>query len=299
MTLALRSVASGSALVFFAFLAVASGGKKGAEGGEGGTATNAASPGSGSIKQSCNQIKLLGTCTEYPEGSTFALAETACNMMPDAGAVWGKDRCPTERIVGKCVDAQKDAFYKNETEYYYAPEHTTESAKKDCVDEAVTKGKTFTAGDFKPKEGEARASCTRKLIGSKRTTPDLCEEYPYGTSKESFDVIKMNCSSEGDKLEIGKGCTAEQKASASSKCEEKDGAVIYNFPPDAKNAKDFCESGRSAGKFTKLTGAAAAAPAAGGAAAPAAKAAAPAVKAGAAAPATAAPAAPKASAKAK
>lgn len=290
MTRSLRTVASGSALVFFAFLAVASGGKKSGEGGgEGGTATSAA-PGSGSIKQSCNQIKLLGTCTEYPEGSTFALAETACNMMPDAGAVWGKDRCPTDRIVGKCVDAQKDAFYKNETEYYYAPEHTTESAKKDCVDEAVTKGKTFTAGDFKPKEGEARASCTRKLIGSKRATPDQCEEYPYGTSTESFAVLKMNCSGEGDKLEIGKACTAEQKASASSKCEEKNGTVVYNFPPDSRNAKDFCESEPSKGKFTKLTGAAAA---------PAAKAAGAAVKAGAGGPATAAPAtpAPKASAK--
>jgi hypothetical protein len=271
MTRALKSVASGTALAFFALLAVASGGKKGdGAGGEGGTA--ASTGGGGSIKQSCNQTKLLGTCTEYPEGSTFALAETACNMIPDAGSVWGKDRCPTERIVGKCVDAQKDAFYKNETEYYYAPEHTTESAKKDCIDDAVTKGKTFTPGDFKPKEGEARASCTRKLIGSKRATPDRCDEYPYATSKESFDVIKMNCSGEGDKLEIGKGCTKEQKESASSKCEEKDGAVVYNFPPDSKNAKDFCESEPNNGKFTKLAGAAApAAPAAKAAAAPVAK----------------------------
>lgn len=290
MKRSIRSVASGSVLVFFGFLAVASGGKKGDAGGEGGTASAA---GGGPIKQSCNQIKLVGTCTEYPEGSTFALAEAACNMMPDAGSVWGKDKCPTERVVGKCVNAQKDAFYKNETEYYYAPEHTEESAKKDCVDEAVTKGKTFTAGDFKPKEGEARASCTRKLIGSKRTTPDLCEEYPYGTSKESFAVIKMNCSGEGDKLEIGKGCTKEQKESASSKCEEKDGAVVYNFPPDSRNAKDFCESAPGNGKFTKLGGAAAG----GGAAAPAVKAASAPVAKGA-APAAATTAAPKGSAKA-
>lgn len=292
MSLALRSVVSGSALFVFAFLAVASGGKKDGAGGQGGTA----STGGGSIKQSCNQVKLLGTCTEYPEGSTFALAEAACNMIPDAGAGWGKDRCPTDKIVGKCVDARKDAFYKNETEIYYAPEHTEETAKKDCVDEAITKGKTFTAGDFKPKEGEARASCTRKLIGSKRTTPDLCEEWPYGTSKESFSVIKMNCSGDGDKLEVGKGCTKEQKDSASSKCEEKDGAVVYNFPPDSRNAKDFCESEPSKGKFTKLGGtAAAAAPAIGakaGAAVPVAKGSTP-VAAGTAA------AAPKGSAKAK
>jgi hypothetical protein len=281
----------------FALLAVASGGKKDGAGGEGGTATTG-----GSIKQSCNQIQLLGTCTEYPEGSTFALAEAACGMIPDAGAGWGKDRCPTDKIVGKCVDARKEAFYKNETEIYYAPEHTEETAKKDCVDEAITKGKTFTAGDFKPKEGEARASCTRKLIGSKRTTPDLCEEWPYGTSKESFSVIKMNCSGDGDKLEVGKGCTKEQKDGASSKCEEKDGAVVYNFPPDSRNAKDFCESEPSKGKFTKLGGTAAAA-------APVAKAAgaAPVAKAAGAAPvakgstpvaaATGAAAAPKASAK--
>jgi hypothetical protein len=78
----------------------------------------------------------------------------------------------------------------------------------------------------------------------------------------------MNCSGDGDKLEVGKGCTKEQKDSASSKCEEKDGAVVYNFPPDAKNAKDFCESEPSNGKFTKL----------GGVAAPAGKAAATAAK---------------------
>ena len=40
MALALRSVASGSALVFFALIALASGGKKDGAGGEGGTATN-------------------------------------------------------------------------------------------------------------------------------------------------------------------------------------------------------------------------------------------------------------------
>lgn len=281
MTPSLRSVASASVLVVFAFFAVASGGKKDKEGG-GADAGAAVATGGDSIKQSCNQIQAIGTCTEYPEGSSFSLAEAACNMMPDAGVVWGKEKCPAERVVGKCVDAQKDALYKNETEFYYAPEHTAESAKKDCVDEAITKGKTFTSIDFKPKEFEARGSCTRKLIGSKRATPDQCEEWPYGTSTESWSVLKMNCSSEGDKLEIGKGCTKEQKDSASSKCEEKNGTVVYNFPPDAKNAKDFCESEPSSGKFTKL----------GGHAAPAAKAGSAAVKA------KGAPA-PKASAKGK
>jgi hypothetical protein len=91
MTSSLRSVASVSVIGVFALFAVASGGKKtGADGAEGGTAT-AAATGGGSVKQSCNQLAALGTCTEYPEGSSFKLAETACGMIPDAGSVWGKD----------------------------------------------------------------------------------------------------------------------------------------------------------------------------------------------------------------
>ena len=261
-----RSVLSGSALVAFALLAVASGGKKGDSTGEGGTAS-ATGSGAGSIKQSCNQIQAIGMCSEYPKGSTFALAQAACGMMPDAGAVWGKERCPTEKVVGKCVDGTKDALYQDETTLYYAPEYTTDSAKKDCVDEAAKKGKTFTAGDWKPKDDEARASCTRKLIGSKNTGPDHCEEWPYisGKEVETLAVVKMNCSGTGDALEVGKACSKEAKAKAVSKCERNDGAVVYNFPPEAKNAKDFCESSPnnntafSGGKYTKLGGAPAAA----------------------------------------
>lgn len=251
-----RHVSAVATLAVFALLAAGSS-KKGGDSAEGGAASTSSG---GSIKQSCNQVASMGRCTEYPEGLTFALAEGACNMVPDSG-VWGKDRCPTDKVVGKCVDGTKDAFYKNETEFYYAPEFTTESAKKDCVDEALTKGKTFTAGDFKPKADEARGSCTRKLIGSTRTTPDNCEEWPYATSTESWDVLKMNCSGTGDTLVVGKGCTEEQKSGAASKCVEKNGTVVFNFPPDARNAKDFCESPPSSGTYTKLKAAAAAAPA--------------------------------------
>lgn len=249
-----RTMASAATLAIFAVLAIASGGKKdqAADGGGGATASG----GGGAVKQSCNQISLLGTCTEYPEGSSFMLAEAACGIIPDAGAVWGKSPCPTDKVVGKCVDARKDALYKNETEYYYFPEHTSESAKKSCVDDAVTKGKTFTAVDYKPKEDEARASCTRKLIGSKRSGPDQCDEAPAGISNDTFAVFKMNCSGKGDQLVLGKACAKEAKDGASSKCEEKDGVIVYNFPPDASNAKDFCESPPSSGKFTKLGGAA-------------------------------------------
>jgi hypothetical protein len=197
------------------------------------------------------------------------MAEMACGIGgPDAGSIWGKDKCPTDKVVGKCVDGTKDALYKNETEYYYAPEHTAETAKKDCVDEAIKKGKTFTAVEFKPKAGEARGSCTRKLIGSKRNGPDNCEEWPYETSTESWAVLKMNCSGSGDTLAIGKACSDEAKAGAASKCTEKNGTVVYNFPPDAKNAKDFCEGGASNGKYEKLGGTAA--PAKGGGTKPAA-----------------------------
>jgi hypothetical protein len=261
----IRHFAAGTTLVVFAFFAAASGGKKSDTSGDAGT--TATTGGGGAVKASCNQIAFLGTCTEYPKGTTFALAETACGMIPDAGAVWGKDKCPTDKVVGKCVDSAKDALYQDETEYYYAPHFTTESAKKDCVDEAIRKGKTFTPVEFKPKEGEARASCTRKIIGSKNTGPDECEEFPYETSKESFTVIKLNCSGDGDKLEIGKACA---KDNAVSKCETKDGSVIYNFPTEAKNAKDHCESAPFNGKYTKL-GSAPAAPAAKAAGKPAPK----------------------------
>jgi hypothetical protein len=262
----LRSWAPGATLVVFALLAIASGGKKTDANGEGGTA--ASSGGGGAAKASCNQIDLLGTCTEYPSGSGFTLAEAACGML-DAGPTggWGKP-CPTDRVVGKCVDTNKDALYKDETELYYAPEHTVESAKKEC-DGSLTKGKTFTAGTWKPAEGEARGHCVRKLIGSTHKGPDQCDEWPYGTSTEDWDVLKMNCSSSGnDTLVVGKACPKEMKDGASSKCEEKDGTVVYNQPPDSKNAKDFCESEPSKGKWTKLGGAAAAAPAKPGPAAP-------------------------------
>jgi hypothetical protein len=205
------------------------------------------------VKASCNQIPLLGTCTEYPKGLTFALAETACTMIPDAGSVWGKDKCPEDRVVGKCIDAAKDALYENETEIYYAPFYTPDSAKKECVEDPIRKGKTYAAVDFKPKDGEARGACTRKTIGSKNTGPDECEEYPYTTSKEDWTIVKMNCSGESDKLEIGKTCT---KDTAVSKCETKDGSVLYYFPHEAKNQKDSCESPPSSGKYTKLGGAA-------------------------------------------
>ncbi len=235
------------------FLAI---GALGACKGGGASKDTAASDG---VKASCNQISLLGTCTEYPKGLTFALAETACTMIPDAGSVWGKDKCPTDRVIGKCVDGAKDALYENETEIYYAPMYTPESAKKECVE--IRKGKTYTASDWKPKDGEARGACTRKVIGSKNTGPDECEEYPYATSKEDWSVLKMNCSGSDDKLEIGKTCA---KDTAVSKCETKDGSVVYYFPHEAKNQKDSCESPPSSGKYTKLGGAAVAAATAAG-----------------------------------
>ena len=203
------------------------------------------------VKASCNQIPLLGTCTEYPKGLTFALAETACTMIPDAGSVWGKDKCPEDRVVGKCIDSAKDALYENETEIYYAPFYTPDSAKKECVEDPIRKGKTYAATDWKPKDGEARGACTRKIIGSKNTGPDECEEYPYATSKEDWTIIKMNCSGSDDKLEVGKTCA---KDTAVSKCEAKDGSVVYYFPHEAKNQKDSCESPPSSGKYTKLGG---------------------------------------------
>ncbi len=203
------------------------------------------------VKASCNQISFLGTCTEYPKGLTFALAETACTMIPDAGSVWGKDKCPEEKVLGKCVDSAKDALYENETEVYYAPYFTAESAKKECVEDPIRKGKTYTAVDWKPKDGEARASCTRKTIGSKNTGPDECEEYPYATSKEDWMLVKVGCSGE-DKLEVGKACAA--KETAVSKCDTKDGSVVYHFPHEAKNQKDLCET--LGGKYTRLGGAA-------------------------------------------
>ncbi len=208
------------------------------------------------VKASCNQIPFLGTCTEYPKGLTFALAETACTMIPDAGSVWGKEKCPTDRVLGKCVDSAKDALYENETEIYYAPYFTPESAKKECVEDTIRKGKTYAAVDFKPKDGEARGACTRKVIGSKNTGPDECEEYPYATSKEDWMVVKMNCSGADDKMEVGKTCA---KDTAVSKCETKDGTVVYYFPHEAKNQKEACESAPTSGKYTKLGSAAMAA----------------------------------------
>lgn len=264
---ALKSLASGATLAVFALLAVASGGKKTEAGAEGGAA--ASSGGARTVKASCNQITATGTCTEYPKGSSFMLAQGVCGMI-DAGVPtegWGTKPCPDDKIVGKCVNSTKDAFYQDETELYYAPQYTTESAKKAC-EESATKGKTFTAGTWKPADGEARGHCIRKLIGSSKKTPDQCDEYPYGTSTEDWDVLKMNCSSEGhDTFVVGKACPKEMKDGAVSKCEEKNGTVVYNQPPDAKNAKDFCESEPSKGKWTKLGGAAGA----GAAAAPAAK----------------------------
>lgn len=154
----------------------------------------------------------------------------------------------------------------------FCQEHTTETAQKACTTDSLTKGKTFTAGTWKPAEGEARGHCIRKIIGSKRTGPDECEEWPYGTSTEDWSVLKMNCSSEGhDTLVVGKACPKEMKDSAISKCEEKKGSVHFNQAPDAKNAKDFCESAHD-GKYTKLGGATPAGKAAASAAKPAAKA---------------------------
>jgi hypothetical protein len=238
-----KSVVISVAFVAMAMLAACKGG--GASKGDAGITA------SDTVKQSCNQIPLLGTCTEYPKGSSFVLAETACNLVPDAGSVWGKDKCPTDRVVGKCIDATKDALYENETEIYYAPFHTPDSAKKDCVEDPVRKGKTFAAADWKPKDGEARGACTRKVIGSKNTGPDECEEYPYATSNEDWTVVKLNCSGPDDKLEVGKTCA---KDTAVSKCETKSGTVVYYFPHEAKNQKDSCESPPTSGKYTKLGG---------------------------------------------
>ncbi len=256
---ALKSVACTMTLGVFALLAVASGGKKTEAGAEGGTAA-ATSNGPRTVKASCNHRTELGTCTEYPTGSSFTLAQGFCGMI-DAGAAegWGTAACPQDRVVGKCVTTDKDAFYKDETEIYYAPEYTAETAEKHCKDSLV-KGKVFTAGTWKPAEGEARAHCVKKIIGSKNTGPDECEEHPYGASTEEFAVIKMNCSAP-DTLVVGKACPKELKDAATSKCEEKNGTVRYNQPTEAKNAKDMCES--DGGKYTKLG------------AAPAAKAAAP------------------------
>ncbi len=250
---ALKSAASALTLAAFALLAVASGGKKTDAAAEGG----ASASGARTVKASCNQSSALGSCTEYPKGSTFVLAQGVCGMI-DAGAAegWGTKPCPDERVVGKCVNSTKDAFYADETEYYYAPQHTAESAQKDCVTDAVTKGKTFTAGTWKPADGEARGSCIRKVIGSTRTTPDLCSEHLYGTN-EDWEFIKMSCSNEGqDTFVVGKACPKEMKDNAASKCEQKGGGVVYY--QDAKmGAKESCE-----GKYTKLGGGAAAAPAA-------------------------------------
>ena len=149
-----RSLAAGTTLMLFALLAVASGGKKsGDASGDGGAAS------ADGIKQRCNQIQALAECTEYPKGSSFTLAEAACGMLPDAGAVWGKDRCPTDKLVGKCVDGNKDALYENETTFYYAPDYTTDSAKKDCT-EPAKEGKTFTAVAYT----QAAASATPSAV---------------------------------------------------------------------------------------------------------------------------------------
>lgn len=247
----LRSIAAGSTLVIFAWLAVASGGKRKGSAGDVDGGDSLGSLLGNSIKQSCNQIKSMGTCTEYPEGKTFSLAKMACDG--DKEAVWGTAKCTNDLVVGTCVDATKDAFYKNETEHYYAPEYTAESAKKACNGDSTNKDKTFTAGDWKPKADEARGSCTRHITGSKHVGPDECEDYPYGTSTESWDVLKMNCSGEGNTLVVGKACDQAAKDRAVSVCTQKDGTVVYNFPPDAPNAKDFCESEPNNGKYAKLT----------------------------------------------
>jgi hypothetical protein len=171
-------------------------------------------------------------------------------MVPGAGAVWGKDRCPTTRLVGVCVDTSADALYKNETDYYYAPDFTVETARTECRDGQTSAGKTFTAGTFKPSEGEIRASCTHKANAPDRTSPDRCEEYAYGSSIESFATIRDKCSGEGDTLEVGKGCP--EKDRASSRCDERDGAILY-FPTDAKAVRDYCEIEPRKGKYTKLS----------------------------------------------
>ena len=205
------------------------------------------------IAQSCNEIRSTGTCTEYPEGSSFTLAEGACKMVPGAGSVWGKDRCPTARLVGVCVDRSADALYKNETEYYYAPDFTVDTARAECHDGPPSSSKTFTAGTFRPSEGEVRGSCTHKTSAPDRASPDRpdrCEEYAYGSSVETFATIRARCSGEGDALELGAGCPEKERASA--RCDERDGAIAY-FPTDAKAARDYCEVEPRKGRYTKLS----------------------------------------------
>jgi len=200
------------------------------------------------IAQSCNEIRSTGTCTEYPEGSSFTLAEGACKMVP--GSVWGKERCPAARLVGACVDRAADALYKNETDYYYAPDFSVDSARTECRDGPSSSSRKFTAGTFRPSEGEVRASCTHKASVPDRASPDRCEEYPYGASVEAFATIRARCSDEGDSLELGTGCPEKERASA--RCDERDGAILY-FPADAKVARDYCEVEPRKGRYTKLS----------------------------------------------
>jgi hypothetical protein len=258
MNTAIRTALPFMTLTAFAFLAVASGGKTTRT--EGSAATTES--GGGAVK-SCT-MKYVGKegefCIEYPVGKDNFAAELGCNMMKNK---WKSGPCSTSRVVGKCVKKAIGKDEMDQTQFAYADNDSESSAKEEC-ESANTKDlkTTFTAGDFKPAEDEARGSCMRHMTGSKKTGPDQCEEVPFTSSPDTLATFKMNCSGEDGKFTAGKGCAKEEKAKAVSKCIEKDGTTIYNFPPEARNAKDFCEGEPGLGKYSKLTPGGGAAPSA-------------------------------------
>lgn len=100
---------------------------------------DASTTGSTAFGATCN-TQSSSQCTEYTEGTVELLGEDFYKSMCDlTSGTWGKEKCPTENLVGSCDDGFGSVIY------YYSTgdiQYTADMAKSGCD---VTSG-TWKAG---------------------------------------------------------------------------------------------------------------------------------------------------------
>jgi hypothetical protein len=94
-------------------------------------ATSTVPAASGAIKASCNNVKVLSTCTEYDE-TAFTLGESFVKGACEAtSGKYATGACPSEKLLGTCnIDGgQHKKYYADGSLAYKA-----DDAAKDCKD---------------------------------------------------------------------------------------------------------------------------------------------------------------------